>query len=53
MRNMHQSAIALKPLAGEVNSTDYLITVARVMGWDILEQSALEVSVGSRKNGQA
>lgn len=30
------SAITLKLLTGEVNSTDYLVTVALVKGWDIL-----------------
>lgn len=37
--NMHTSAIALKPVTGEVNDLDYLGTVAPVGRWAILGNS--------------
>lgn len=33
---IQQSAIPLQLLKGEVNNTDYLVTMASVKGWDML-----------------
>lgn len=33
--------ITLKPVTGEVNNIDFLITVAPVKGWDILGSKGL------------
>lgn len=35
-KDTHQSAIRLKPLTGEVNPIDYLVTMAPVKEWDSL-----------------
>lgn len=47
--HIHRLAITLKPLRGEVNNIDYLITVAPVKGWDIISskssESVLDVGV--------
>lgn len=43
---LHQPAITLKPLIGEMNSFVYLIKMAPVEGWNILaSKSVLEVDV--------
>ena len=34
--DIHRSATTLKPLTGELNNIDHLITMAPVKGWDIL-----------------
>lgn len=56
--NIHRSDKALKPITGEVNNTNYLITVvtvAPIMGWAILgsKWTASKVDVlEAEQNGQ-
>lgn len=34
--DIHPSAITLKPMTGQVNGINYLITMAHIKEWDIL-----------------
>ncbi len=53
---INRSATTLKPLTGEVNNIDFIVTMAPVKGWDILGSKwsvRFWISLfGSRRNGQ-
>lgn len=49
--NLHWPAL-LKPLMGEVNKIDYLLTKVLVKWWDILGHKALEVVLEAGQIGK-